>query len=661
MIFSVEFGKHSASGKDKQQNEDAVGYYLPQPPQELQLRGEMFLIADSKGKGQQGYLASKDTIKSVIRGYYEAPWVGNVEEMLITAFKIANGEMCETNFNKDRADYSSTALCCAVIQGNTLYAASVGNCCTFLLSSNYLEMLTPVSARSVDKNEHFINIHANEIIPDSSQMLGINEDVKIDLIKRQVQINDVVFLCTSTIYDSVSDHEIQRIIETLPLSQVCESAIEQALTDKIKDDASAIVIKVKGFKRVFAEEKESHDGEEIKPGISSAPEPSTREEKENSVDEEIKSLEPRDRQIVIKGVRYKSKEQQDQMTPIEKEAVDEFSYNRDIRRPIKKRTAAPSPKSSLPVGKYLNIGIMVLAFILIVFLIVLYGPGYWRSLTTTTVQQFSVPDSSEQSQSVEPETEQAVEDSLQIPIVEPLSEQVEDSTNIVEPLVEQVEDRAKIVVEEEPIITTPPQLKIVLVDGYSRQKLPLKDFMDELKTLSTSSDRFTRLKSAFRMKSSKIIRRRTSDSQREEAIIQRVNQYKKIFARHFKLDPEVVPVDFTLVIGADFKLPAIRDKYNGKPGADKDIYMEILNGYTVAGLAKKMGNQLRNQRFDQKRLVIVDYRNAINQKYTKSFIKCAASQNQQAEELANSMGLPKTIVNVPLFDIKIIIGSDIVF
>ena len=102
MIFNVEFGKYSAAGNNKLENEDAVGYYLPQKSEDLYLRGQMFLVADGMGEKQDGEFASKLVIQTIIQEYFESPWSGNLTGMLTNALKKANSVLYDVNLNKGK-------------------------------------------------------------------------------------------------------------------------------------------------------------------------------------------------------------------------------------------------------------------------------------------------------------------------------------------------------------------------------------------------------------------------------------------------------------------------------------------------------------------------------------------------------------------------------
>jgi hypothetical protein len=179
----------------------------------------------------------------------------------------------------------------------------------------------------------------------------------------------------------------------------------------------------------------------------------------------------------------------------------------------------------------------------------------------------------------------------------------------------------------------------------------------------SATDQISQVKSTIRIQKSKIIWRRSDNSDHENIIKQRVNQYQRFFAQNFQISPEVAPLDFTLVIGADFKppkLPAI--SYSAAPAQTEVVYyLEILNGFTTPGLARRLNEQLNRRMLNDKMLVVVDYRNADRKNYQVSFIKCDPSRNGLAEQLGTLLGQRMSVLNTQLFDIKLIAGTDIQF
>lgn len=624
MIFSVEFGKYSTAGINKPMIEDAVGYYLPPEQEKLIERGQMFMVADGYGEEQQGEMASKLAIETITREYFEAIWLDNVEQTLTTAIKRANNAIHRVNLEKGDKGFFACSLTCAVIQENTLYVAYVGNCSAFLFSNNNLERLTDVSTTERNSNL-FTSIHESKINNPTAYRLGESDEVQIGLVKRQIQIKDVVFICTENISATIPEQEISLTISTTDPVQACESMVKFTAKKYPEQDASAVVIRVKGVRRLSLGEQKP-----IAPEVSDA--------------------EAKERQIVIKGVRYRQKLDNEEMSNSDQDGLKQFSLDREISRRVFKRSTSPT-KSRVSLFRVISTILVILIVILAIFYAIKYGPDYWRSLKTPQTVQTIIPDSADSISTDEFQQKSETTDTVLTQTVTPIPDIAKDTTKQTAAL-----DTTQIV-SETPITPAAISFRIVVING-SGKKVNLENFNNELKNLS-STDQILTVRSKYRIKQSKILWRKSTDLRKLNVLTDQILQHQNLLKKLFDVDAKTFPLDFTLVIGSDFKIPNIPDNYIDKAEGIDDYFMEILNGSKMSGLARKLSNMLHYQGFDDKRLVIVDYRNADKLNYPKTFIKCEASKNDIAEKMAARFGLPKLVTNNQLFDIKIILGGDI--
>ncbi len=616
MVFSLELGKNSKPGTGKQQNEDTIGYYFPQHPEALLLRGQMFMIADGKGEESTGAFASKLAIQTVIQEYFDEPWVGTIEAMLMKAVNSANTMIHDANIENQSISYFSASLTCAVIHQDTLYIAHVGNCCAYLVSGSGFELLT---------RSHVIDVESGNESPPSRgaqngsyivRSLGSDEDVTIDMIQRKMQINDVVLLCTDGVYQAVSEQSLQDIMISATPQQACDLLLKVASENELEDAATALIVRLKSIKRI-------QEGDELIPP-------------------EADASQPPERQITIKGVRYRAPTRVKEIQPAEKQIVEEFSQDRESRRPVARRTGKLRPGFQIPLRQVLNIFSVVVLTALILFFIIKYGPSYWQSVSKDDSQKIQAGD--DRAEVIQPPSLEQIQQPQKIEEEPGISYQ---SGEVITPTVE-------------PEFQTSGEIKlnVILIDGSFQKNITWDGYLQEMKKFSASDD-VELMKSTFRLKKSKILWRRASDVQMANTIKERVDQYVQLFSTHFQILPEILPVDFTLVIGADFKLPPIKTGIYREEKERKDYYLEILNGYTLTGLAGRVNQLLHNQPINGSKISVVDFRNADKKSYRVSFIKCEASQNRIAEELKKVLGQPITILNTSLFDIKILVGTDI--
>lgn len=620
MIFRLELGKHAAPGINRPQNEDNLGYFFPQQPEVMLLRGQLFIIADGSGEQGLGDFASKLAIQTIIQEYYDEPWVGTIEEMLTKSFMRANRTLIDANIENRSTIRFSTSLTCGIIHHENLYLAHIGACTAFLYSSNIFETLTQSHSIDLEKGDISRDFQAEENGKILVRTVGINEDIKVDIIKRKLQINDIILLCTDGITNYVNEMEIQNIITSVPPQQASELLVEQAISNHTPDDATAMIVKVKSIKRVEADEQAA-------PAI-------------------LDQSQPVERQVVIKGVRYRSTWNEDQLPEGGPESVAEFSQDREVRRPIMRRSTKPEWKATGSLRRIVNI-ITIIAFVaLLAFLGIKYLPKYWQSKSDTTKSKVAADTLSQVDRS-------------RLPIDQPKEEadvKIAIPSEIIEP-----EDTTEYLSLEEPAIATEIKLENIIVDGSFTKNVRWTNFINEMKKFS-KTDQINTVKSSIRLQKSKILWRRTESAEKENAIKERVDQYQRLFAQYFKVTPELYPLDLTIVIGADFRLPQLPTSYREtQSGGNVDYYLEILNGFTVPGLARRLSELLNYRKIDDRQILVVDYRNADQKNYRISFFKCDPSRNGLAKELGDLLGQRLSVVNSQLFDIKLVVGTDIRF
>jgi len=205
------------------------------------------------------------------------------------------------------------------------------------------------------------------------------------------------------------------------------------------------------------------------------------------------------------------------------------------------------------------------------------------------------------------------------------------------------------------------KLDVIIIDGSFKRNLTWDSFLKDMKMFS-NVDQVNPVKSSYRLQKSKILWRRTDNSEKTNTIQARIDQYQRLFAQYFKVTPELSPLDLTLVIGANFEMPQLQTNYmDAQAGANVDYYLEVLNGFTVPGLARRMAEQLDQRKINGERLAVVDFRNADKKNYRVSFVKCDPSRNDLAAELGKMLDQKLSVVNSQLFDIKVIVGTDIQF
>src|SRR3984957_10227376 len=72
-MLDIEFAELSDRGLTREHNEDALGHVVPASPAQVQSQGWLFAIADGVGGQENGEIASRLAIDTVVAGFRKIP------------------------------------------------------------------------------------------------------------------------------------------------------------------------------------------------------------------------------------------------------------------------------------------------------------------------------------------------------------------------------------------------------------------------------------------------------------------------------------------------------------------------------------------------------------------------------------------------------------
>jgi len=72
-MLDIEFAELTDCGRSREHNEDSIGHVVPSSPAQVQSQGWLFAIADGVGGQEQGEVASRLAINTVLAGFRKIP------------------------------------------------------------------------------------------------------------------------------------------------------------------------------------------------------------------------------------------------------------------------------------------------------------------------------------------------------------------------------------------------------------------------------------------------------------------------------------------------------------------------------------------------------------------------------------------------------------
>ena len=245
----VKIGSLSDPGQVRELNED---YFATPETMEISLdlveqKGRLYAVADGMGGHAAGEVASQQAIFTLFREYYASPCAEIVKRMA-EAIEAANVEV-HAQASSDRAKTGmGTTLVAAVLKGDDLYVANVGDSRAYLVREQRIEQITTdhswvneqVQAGIITAQEAREHLYRNII----TRSLGTKLDVDIDFFQRKVQPGDVLLLCCDGLSNEVKDDEIARIVSATDPQEAVQELIDLANQRGGPDNITAIVVKI---------------------------------------------------------------------------------------------------------------------------------------------------------------------------------------------------------------------------------------------------------------------------------------------------------------------------------------------------------------------------------------------------------------------------------
>jgi serine/threonine protein phosphatase PrpC len=247
---SVDWAARTDIGRVREHNEDKFDFFLPTDPTVLALRGRLWAIADGMGGHSAGQIASEAALKCLVRSYYEATGASDAETALRTAITEANSLLYAASQQFSDKAGMGTTLVAAVIRGDTLTVAHVGDSRAYLLRAgeplgrlttdhSWVEemvrrgALTREAAES-SPNRHFI-----------LRSVGIGPAVEEECVSAALRAGDTLLLCSDGLSGPVRDSEIARILSKCDPSRAALDLVDAANEAGGRDNITALIVRVR--------------------------------------------------------------------------------------------------------------------------------------------------------------------------------------------------------------------------------------------------------------------------------------------------------------------------------------------------------------------------------------------------------------------------------
>ena len=252
--LDVEFAALTDLGRVRTNNEDYFGHAIPDSPERATSHGWLFVLADGVGGHNQGEVASRMTVESVLAGFRSSPAVNSFEPFLLRLIKEANSAVFEAGVaaGPAGAGMSTTVVACA-IRHDRAYVAHVGDSRCYLIRNGTIRSLTRDHTIANEQMRLGL-IAAGQAGPITRHMLsrsiGSELFVNVESGIFAIQPEDTLLLCSDGLHGAVPDSKIASTVMATPdLDSAARNLIDLANVSG-DDNVTVQLIRVRGVERM---------------------------------------------------------------------------------------------------------------------------------------------------------------------------------------------------------------------------------------------------------------------------------------------------------------------------------------------------------------------------------------------------------------------------
>jgi len=210
----------------------------------------LFLVADGMGGHNAGEYASSHAIETIVRAAGESKDT-EISLILKDAIVQANQEIIKKAYEDVSMKGMGTTIVAAVIAGNKLYAANVGDSRLYIVNQEIEQVtrdhsLVEEMVRLGELDKETAREHPDKNI--ITRAVGAVPEIDIDFFERELHEGDEILLCSDGLTNMIEDEDIRRLMKgQRDIAEQAEKLVETANANGGKDNITVVVIQPFGY------------------------------------------------------------------------------------------------------------------------------------------------------------------------------------------------------------------------------------------------------------------------------------------------------------------------------------------------------------------------------------------------------------------------------
>ena len=255
-MLDAQFGQASDFGKVRTNNEDAMGFYVPDSRKQARSHGFLFAVADGVGGLDLGEVASATAVSVMTEQFAKAQPGAMLINLLPRLVQQANTAVHDRALEPEyRGKAMATTLVCCALRYDQAVVSHVGDSRCYLVRKGQARQITQ-DHTLVNEQRKMGLISASDIASSDSRhvllrSLGPEMFVSPDTTAVTLQPGDVLVLCTDGLHDEMGEAEIARIVsQKKSAEELARELVARAVEIDGGDNTTAQVIRVRSVEQV---------------------------------------------------------------------------------------------------------------------------------------------------------------------------------------------------------------------------------------------------------------------------------------------------------------------------------------------------------------------------------------------------------------------------
>ena len=255
-MLDLEFFQLSDPGRQRDHNEDSLGYFAPDSPDEARSRGWLFALADGVGGQDRGEVASRLAVDTLIQEFIKTSKNDALTTVLPKLVQSANSKVYETAMGTGPGGSSmATTMVACALRYDRVIVAHAGDSRCYLIRQGYAASVTRDHTVSSEQLRLGL-ISAGEASASKtshvlSRSLGSNMFLNVETSEHQLFPGDVLLQCSDGLHHSLQPEDIARLASgSVQLERAAEDLVALANARDGSDNISVQLVRIKAVERV---------------------------------------------------------------------------------------------------------------------------------------------------------------------------------------------------------------------------------------------------------------------------------------------------------------------------------------------------------------------------------------------------------------------------